>query len=96
MYAVFACVDDREFYDVCPNGERMVHLFDTEAEAIEWAVDYLIDKGDIGKIDNEWFEMETGLNFRTKEEALAQWQEQLSRDSWFHVVQVRDHRELGG
>ncbi len=97
MYAIFAFVDDREFYDVCPNGEKMVHLFDTEQQAIEWAVDFLVEKGDLSRMPNgEWYEHTLGLDYRTKEEALISWQEGLSDGNWFHICQVSDHRELGG
>lgn len=97
MYAIFACVDDREFYDVCPNGEKMIHLFDSESEANEWAVDYIASKGDITQLDSgEWIVKVSGLTFKTKEEALDCWQESLSGMNWFHVIEVVDHRQLGG
>lgn len=103
MYAVFAAIDDPQFDDVSPKGQMTVHLFDTEQDALGWAIDLLIDKGDLMIHDftyiltDEW-EKDGRFcrHFTDKEDALIAWQETLSTLNFFHLGEVKDHRELGG
>jgi len=103
MYAIFACIEDAEFKDVSPHGQMMVHLFESEQEALDWAIDLLMDKGDILMHEGHWVlseDWEKDGRFchhhRDKEDALIAWQETLAPLNLFHLAEVKDHRQLGG
>lgn len=104
MYAVFVWISDNDFKDLTDDGGMKVHLFETEDQAIEWAVDTLIAKGDIVLHPNGYqvaeevkdLGPENCFSYSCKSHVLEAWQYTLGSMDFFHIATVKDHQELGG
>lgn len=103
MYAIFCFMSDAEFKDLTDDGGMKVHLFDSEGDALDWAIEVLIDKGDLMIRDGDYVLTEDYdgrgplcEHYPTKALAFEAWQHTLAAMEFFHLAQVHDHREIGG
>ena len=103
MYAVFVWISDNDFKDLTDDGGMKVHLFEHEDDAIEWAVDTLIAKGDIVLCSDGYQVAEEVKDhgdlaeiYYSRSDVLEAWQYTLGSMDFFHTTTVKDHRELGG
>ena len=93
MYALFVSLST----DIGLNNLH-VYLFDSEAAAITFAVDALVEAGDLNRepggrissVDREDF------FWTTEEEALDAWQETLGGSEYFHVYDTTVCQEPTG
>ncbi len=83
----YALLVDKSFEDTVPIADG-VYCFDEEAECIEFAVELLIEAGHIARYEHGLVSKE-GDVFKSNEEALEWFQDDLESMEYFHVREFR-------